>query len=143
MIWLQPRHAALLRADRAAGPPGTLPSGHRRFGEDDLEWLEVLRCLRDTGMPIAQMRQHVGSELRRTGSPTVACAELRREPPREGSGHESQPTVSRADHPNLHCRLSGRSPRYSHADRRLGSVRLPWHPVTFCYRGVDVRAAAC
>ena len=119
------------------------PSGHRRFDEDDLEWLGVLRCLRDTGMPIAQMRQHVGSELRRTGSPTVACAELRREPPREGSGHESQPTVSRADHPNLHCRLSGRSPRYSHADRRLGSVRLPWHPVTFCYRGVDVRAAAC
>ena len=129
MIWLQPRHAALLRADRAAGPPGTLPSGHRRFGEDDLEWLEVLRCLRDTGMPIAQTRQHVGSELRRTGSPTVACAELRREPPREGSGHESQPTVSRADHPNLHCRLSGRSPRYSHADRRrcahlFGEVRL-------------------
>ena len=34
------------------------PSGHRRFGDDDLEWLGVLRCLRDTGMPIAQMHRY-------------------------------------------------------------------------------------
>jgi DNA-binding transcriptional MerR regulator len=46
------------------------PSGHRRFGEDDLEWLEVLRCLRDTGMPIAQMRQY--AELARVGQRTLA-----------------------------------------------------------------------
>jgi DNA-binding transcriptional MerR regulator len=38
--------------------PERSPSGHRRFGEEDLEWLEVLRCLRDTGMPIAQMRRY-------------------------------------------------------------------------------------
>ena len=43
-------------------------SGHRRFGEDDLEWLEVLRCLRDTGMPIAQMRRY--AELARGGDDT-------------------------------------------------------------------------
>jgi DNA-binding transcriptional MerR regulator len=43
-------------------------SGHRRFGEDDLEWLEVLRCLRDTGMPIAQMRRY--AELARGGDAT-------------------------------------------------------------------------
>src|SRR5690348_6780589 len=55
-IWLQPGHPALLRANRPAGPRRAHPSGHRRFGEDDLEWLEVLRCLRDTGMPIARMR---------------------------------------------------------------------------------------
>ena len=34
------------------------PSGHRRFGDDDMEWLGVLRCLRETGMPIAQMRRY-------------------------------------------------------------------------------------
>jgi len=43
-------------------------SGHRRFGEDDLEWLEVLRCLRDTGMPIAQMLRY--AELARGGDDT-------------------------------------------------------------------------
>ena len=46
------------------------PSGHRRFGDDDLEWLGVLRCLRDTGMPIAQMRRY--AELARGGETTLA-----------------------------------------------------------------------
>jgi DNA-binding transcriptional MerR regulator len=46
------------------------PSGHRRFGDDDLEWLGVLRCLRDTGMPIAQMRRYAG--LARAGQATLA-----------------------------------------------------------------------
>ena len=45
------------------------PSGHRRFCEEDLEWLGVLRCLRDTGMPIAQMRRY--AELARVGEPTM------------------------------------------------------------------------
>jgi DNA-binding transcriptional MerR regulator len=46
------------------------PSGHRRFRDDDLEWLGVLRCLRDTGMPIAQMRRY--AELARGGQATLA-----------------------------------------------------------------------
>jgi DNA-binding transcriptional MerR regulator len=45
------------------------PSGHRRFGDDDLEWLGVLRCLRDTGMPIAQMHRYAA--LAREGEPTM------------------------------------------------------------------------
>jgi DNA-binding transcriptional MerR regulator len=45
------------------------PSGHRRFRDDDLEWLEVLRCLRDTGMPIARMRRY--AELSRGGQATL------------------------------------------------------------------------
>ena len=45
------------------------PSGHRRFRDDDLEWLGVLRCLRDTGMPIAQMRTY--AELTRGGQATL------------------------------------------------------------------------
>jgi DNA-binding transcriptional MerR regulator len=49
---------------------GRAPSGHRRFREEDLEWLGVLRCLRDTGMPIAQMRRY--AELARCGEPTMA-----------------------------------------------------------------------
>jgi DNA-binding transcriptional MerR regulator len=46
------------------------PSGHRRFNDDDLEWLGVLRCLRETGMPIAQMRRY--AELARCGDTTLA-----------------------------------------------------------------------
>ena len=46
------------------------PSGHRRFRDEDLEWLGVLRCLRDTGMPIAQMRRY--ADLARCGDATLA-----------------------------------------------------------------------
>ena len=46
------------------------PSGHRQFRDDDLEWLGVLRCLRETGMPIAQMRRY--AELTRCGHATLA-----------------------------------------------------------------------
>jgi DNA-binding transcriptional MerR regulator len=45
--------------------------GHRRFDSDDLEWLSILRCLRDTGMPIAQMRRY--AELSRDGHATMAA----------------------------------------------------------------------
>ena len=37
--------------DRTAG-------GRRRFTDDDLSWLGMLRCLRDTGMPIADMQRY-------------------------------------------------------------------------------------
>lgn len=33
-------------------------SGHRRYSEDDVLWVEVLRCLRDTGMSIEQLRHY-------------------------------------------------------------------------------------
>ncbi len=46
------------------------PSGHRLFTGDDLEWLGVLRCLRETGMPIARMRTY--AELTRDGDATLA-----------------------------------------------------------------------
>ena len=32
--------------------------GRRQYGDDDLSWLGILRCLRDTGMPIARMREY-------------------------------------------------------------------------------------
>ena len=31
--------------------------GRRQYGDDDIGWLEILRCLRQTGMPIARMRE--------------------------------------------------------------------------------------
>lgn len=43
-------------------------SGHRRYGEADLAWVEVLRCLRATGMPIRQIRRY--AELARAGEGT-------------------------------------------------------------------------
>ncbi|HEY3631149.1 MAG TPA: MerR family transcriptional regulator [Jatrophihabitantaceae bacterium] len=46
------------------------PGGRRTFTDDDLGWLDVLRCLRDTGMPIAQMLRY--AELCRAGEETFA-----------------------------------------------------------------------
>lgn len=48
---------------RAAG-------GHRRYTGDDIGWLDMLRCLRGTGMPIAQMQTFAA--LARDGESTVA-----------------------------------------------------------------------
>ena len=33
-------------------------SGHRRYSTDDVLWVEVLRCLRATGMTIEQLRTY-------------------------------------------------------------------------------------
>jgi DNA-binding transcriptional MerR regulator len=33
------------------------PSGHRRYFDNDLEWIGVLTCLRESGMPIRRMRE--------------------------------------------------------------------------------------
>ena len=46
-------------------------TGHRRFTQHDLDWLLVLRCLRDTGMPIAEMLRF--AELVRSGEGTFAA----------------------------------------------------------------------
>ncbi|MFF5055393.1 MerR family transcriptional regulator [Micromonospora sp. NPDC000663] len=43
--------------------------GQRVFTDDDLGWLVLFRCLRDTGMPIAQMRRY--AQLAREGNHTV------------------------------------------------------------------------
>ncbi|GAA2160011.1 MerR family transcriptional regulator [Actinomadura napierensis] len=44
-------------------------SGRRVFSDNDLQWLGMLRCLRETGMPIAEMLRY--SELARGGAETV------------------------------------------------------------------------
>lgn len=32
-------------------------SGHRRYSQSDLDWLAVLTCLRETGMPMRRIRE--------------------------------------------------------------------------------------
>ncbi|MEU7823456.1 MerR family transcriptional regulator [Catellatospora sp. NPDC049111] len=46
------------------------PGGQRVFSDHDLGWLGLLRCLRDTGMPINQMCRF--AELARTGDDSIA-----------------------------------------------------------------------
>ncbi|WP_285493000.1 MerR family transcriptional regulator [Actinomadura sp. NBRC 104425] len=44
-------------------------AGRRVFTDDDLAWLGMLRCLRDTGMPIAELQRY--AELVRGGDETT------------------------------------------------------------------------
>lgn len=46
------------------------PSGHRRYGDDDLGWVTFLTLLRQTGMPIRGMLRFTG--LTREGDATIA-----------------------------------------------------------------------
>ena len=43
-------------------------NGHRRYRAEDIEWIEVLRCLRATRMPIRNMARY--AELARGGPET-------------------------------------------------------------------------
>jgi len=44
-------------------------SGHRRYGEADVRWLELLKKLHQTGMPIKRMLEY--ARLARRGESTV------------------------------------------------------------------------
>ena len=44
-------------------------AGQRRFTENDVSWLGMIRCLRDTGMPIAEMLRF--AQLVRQGEHTI------------------------------------------------------------------------
>lgn len=41
------------------GPLSRTAGGARTFGEPDVGWLKILRCLRDTGMSMADLRKFV------------------------------------------------------------------------------------
>ncbi|HUO69957.1 MAG TPA: MerR family transcriptional regulator [Solirubrobacteraceae bacterium] len=49
---------------------GRADSGHRRYSDGDLAWIEVLQRLRATGMPIQRIRRY--AELVRAGDGTEA-----------------------------------------------------------------------
>src|SRR5574340_1589499 len=44
-------------------------NGHRRYTEGDIGWIEFLKCLRATGMPVAQMKDY--ADLTRSGDHTI------------------------------------------------------------------------
>lgn len=50
-------------------PIGRADSGHRRYSEQDIVWIEFLGRLRATGMPIRKMKRF--ADLRRVGDATV------------------------------------------------------------------------
>lgn len=59
-------------------PVGRAASGHRRYGPDDLRWIELVTRLRSTGMAIRDVRRY--AELVRQGDGTEgARLELLRE----------------------------------------------------------------
>lgn len=45
-------------------------TGHRRYRESDLRWIELINCLRGTGMPIRDVRRYAA--MVRTGAGTEA-----------------------------------------------------------------------
>lgn len=57
------RDGLMLSVDRSA-------TGHRRYHEGDLEWIQMITRLRRTGMPIRDVRRY--AELVRTGNDTEA-----------------------------------------------------------------------
>ncbi len=44
--------------ERLISGVGRADNGHRRYDADDVAWIRVLRCLRDTGMTIDQLRHY-------------------------------------------------------------------------------------
>jgi DNA-binding transcriptional MerR regulator len=42
-------------------------SGHRVYTETDIEWIFLIRCLRDSDMPIAKIRQYVSLLISKGG----------------------------------------------------------------------------
>jgi DNA-binding transcriptional MerR regulator len=49
-------------------PVGRSATGHRRYTDADLTWINLLNCLRATGMPIRDVRRY--ADLVRTGDGT-------------------------------------------------------------------------
>lgn len=46
-----------------------LPNGHRYFSDRDIEWISFVQRLKETGMPLAKIRQY--AELRAKGDSTL------------------------------------------------------------------------
>jgi DNA-binding transcriptional MerR regulator len=46
-------------------------NNNRRFSEADLEWIKLVQCLRETSMPISEIRQYI--ELFKEGEGTMAA----------------------------------------------------------------------
>lgn len=67
---LTPHTLRFYEAQGILRPAGRAPSGHRRYRETDIVWLEFVLRLKATGMPLAEIRRY--AELRMLGETTVA-----------------------------------------------------------------------
>jgi DNA-binding transcriptional MerR regulator len=47
-----------------------LPNGHRRYDEGDLRWIDLLKCLRASAMPISEMQRF--AEITQQGTSTAS-----------------------------------------------------------------------
>ncbi len=47
---------------------GRSATGHRRYQESDLRWIELINCLRGTGMPIRDVRRYAALVRAGTGT---------------------------------------------------------------------------
>jgi DNA-binding transcriptional MerR regulator len=47
-----------------------LPNGHRRYDDGDLRWIDLLKCLRASAMPISEMQRF--AEITRQGTATAS-----------------------------------------------------------------------
>ncbi len=45
--------------------------GVRLYSEDDIMWIEIVKCLKETGMPISDIKRMI--ELSREGNSTIAA----------------------------------------------------------------------
>ncbi|BDR58063.1 MerR family transcriptional regulator [Xylocopilactobacillus apicola] len=49
--------------------PARLSNGHRSFNDEDIAWVEFVKRLKETGMPIKNIKAY--SDLRRVGDSTI------------------------------------------------------------------------
>jgi DNA-binding transcriptional MerR regulator len=76
-------------------------NGHRRYHDEDLGWIDFLKLLRETGMPVQQMKEFM--DLARAGDPTIP----------------ERVTVLRAHRAQLSQRIAELTAHLDHLDRKI------------------------
>lgn len=66
---ISPHTLRFYEAEGILMPAGRAANGHRRYRDDDLLWLEFVLRLKQTGMPLAEIRQY--AVLRAQGEKTL------------------------------------------------------------------------
>ena len=51
-------------------------SGHREYSESDIEWIFLIRCLRDAGTPICKIKRYISLLMERGGDSIPERREL-------------------------------------------------------------------
>ena len=92
--------------------------GRRRFSEDDLAALALVVCLRDTGMPLASIRDFM--QASGPGTPDTRLAILRR--------HRAEVATRLDEYRRAERRVDFKIWYYEEAKRRGGIDRLPPPP---------------